>query len=68
MTSQDLNGVQIDRIHTGAICKAIGEGLRGTLTGDPNKLPLHLRRLMERFDSVEHGSAAFKGSTGRDAR
>jgi hypothetical protein len=68
MTSQDSNGVQIDQIHTGAICKEIGERLRGTLTGNPNQLPPHLRGLMERFDSVERGSAAFKSSIGMDAR
>ncbi len=67
MTSQHLNGVQIDRIHSGAICKEVGERLRGTLTGNPGQLPTHLRGLMERFDSVERGSAAFKGF-GTDAR
>ena len=37
--SQDPGGVQIDQIHTGAICKEIGERLRVTLTGNPKQLP-----------------------------
>jgi len=60
MASQHSDGVQIDRIHTGAICREIGERLRATATGYPDQPPLHLLGLMERFDSVERGDAAFK--------
>jgi hypothetical protein len=66
--SQDPNGVQIDRIHAGAICKEIGERLRATLTGKPNRLPLHILGLTERFDRVERGHAAFGASTGMETR
>jgi hypothetical protein len=68
MMSQDPNGVQIDRIHTGAICKEIGERLRIRLTGNRNQPPPNILGLMERFDSVERGNANFKASTGRDTR
>jgi hypothetical protein len=67
MTSQDPN-VQIDQIHTGAICNEIGERLRATLTGNPDRLPPHILGLTEQFDSVERGNAAFSASIGIDAR
>jgi hypothetical protein len=66
--SQDPNGVQIDRIHAGAICKEVGERLRAALTGNPNQLPLHILSLTERFDSVERGNAAFKASIAMDEK
>ncbi len=66
--SQDPNGVQIDRIHTGAICKEIGERLRAALRGNPNRLPLHILNLTERFDSVERGNAAFRASIAMDEK
>ena len=66
--SQDPNGIQIDRIHTGAICKEIGERLRGALRGNPNRLPLHILGLTERFDSVERGNAALKASIAMDEK
>jgi hypothetical protein len=63
MTSQEPNGVHIDRIHAGAICEEIGEGLRATLTPNSNRLPPHLLGLTERFERA-------KASTGltRDER
>jgi hypothetical protein len=66
--SQDPGGVQIDQIHTGAICKEIGERLRVTLTGNPKQLPHDILGLTERFDSVERGNAAFRASIGMDAK
>ncbi|SHG88256.1 hypothetical protein SAMN05444169_4624 [Bradyrhizobium erythrophlei] len=68
MTSPGTNGVHLDRIHAGAICKEIGEALHATLTGNPNRLPPHLLRLTERFDRVDCGNAAFKASTETEAR
>ena len=68
MMSQDPDCVQIDRIHTGAICNEIGERLRATLTGNPDRLPPHILGLTERFDSVERGNAALKASIGMEAR
>ena len=66
--SQDPNGVQIDQIHTGAICSEIGERLRATLAGNPKQVPLHILGLTERFDSVERGDAALRASIGMDTR
>jgi hypothetical protein len=68
MTSQNPNGVQIDRVNSGAICTEIGERLRATLTGNPNQLPPYLLRLTEQFDGVECGGVAFKNSTEIDLR
>jgi hypothetical protein len=56
MTSQDPNGVPIDRVHIGAINTEIGERLRATLIGNPTRLPPHLLRLAEQMDSVEFGT------------
>lgn len=66
--SQDPDGVQIDQIHTGAICEEIGERLRAALTGNPDRLPLHILGLTERFDSAERRNAAFRASIGMDAK
>jgi hypothetical protein len=66
--SQYPNGVQINQTHSGAICKEIGERLRATLTANPDRLPPRIVGLMERFDSVDRGNAAFKASIGMDAR
>lgn len=68
MTSQEPNGVHIDRIHAGAICKEIGETLHARLTVNPTCLPPHLLRLTERFDRVDRGDVVLKASTGIDAR
>jgi hypothetical protein len=68
MMSQDPNGVQIDRIHTGAICAEIGERLHATLAGNPKQVPLNILRLTERFDSVERYNAAFRASIELDTR
>jgi hypothetical protein len=66
--SQDPGGVQIDQIHTGAICQEIGERLRVTLTGNPKQLPHDILSLKERFDSVDRGNAAFRASIGMNAK
>jgi hypothetical protein len=64
MTSHVPNGVKINRIHTGAICEEIGERLRASPAGRPNRLPARivnlteLLGLMERFESVECGNVA----------
>ena len=68
MTSQNPNGVQIDRVHSDAIRTEIGERLRAALAGNPNPLPSRLLNLLERFDSVERGDVAFKNSIEIDLR
>jgi hypothetical protein len=58
MTSQDPNGVQIDRVHSGAICTEIGERLRATPTGNPIQLPTRLLTLTELLDDIERSDVA----------
>jgi len=60
MTSRNPSGVQINRVHSGAICTEIGERLRATLIGNPTCLLPHLLRLTELLDSVEVQRRAFK--------
>jgi hypothetical protein len=68
MKSQDPHGIQIDRIHTGAICNEIGERLRATLTANADRWPLHILNLTERLDRVEGGRADLTASSGKEAR
>jgi hypothetical protein len=68
MTSQVPNGVQIDRLHSSAICTEIGERLRAALAADPNQLPPHLLGLSEQLDSGASGDIAFKISVESDFR
>jgi hypothetical protein len=68
MTSRNPNGVQVDRVDSGAICMEIGERLRATLTANPNQLPPYLVSLTERFDGAEAGDVAFKNSAEIDSR
>jgi hypothetical protein len=69
MTSQDPCGIQINRVHSGAICMEIGERLRLTLTGNPTRVPPHLLSLTELLDDVEYGAVTFRSSavTSRDS-
>jgi hypothetical protein len=64
MTSQNPNGVQIDRVASGAIRAEFGERLRAALTANPNQLPPYLVSLTERLDGAEGGHVALKNSTG----
>lgn len=51
MTSQDPNGVQIDRVHSGAICTEVGERLLAALARNPGQMPPRLLRLADLLDS-----------------
>lgn len=68
MTRRNQYGLQIDRIHTGAICREFGERLRADLKEKPGRLPPRIVGLMERFESADGGDDAIKTSTGMDAR
>jgi len=68
MTSQDPNGVQINRVHSGAICTEIGERLSAALAGNPNQLPPNLLGLTELLDSGASGDVALKNSIEIDLR
>jgi hypothetical protein len=45
--------VQITRIHSGAVCKAVGEGLSVALGPQSNELSPRLLALMEQLAKVE---------------
>jgi hypothetical protein len=45
--------IQINRIHSGAVCNAIGEGLSVALGPQSNELPPRLLALMEQLAKVE---------------
>jgi hypothetical protein len=47
------NDVQINRIHSGAICKEIGKALSAALGPQSNELPARLLVLMEQLAKVE---------------
>ncbi len=44
--------IQIDRIHSGAVCGAIGERLAAVLGPQSSELPPSLRGLMEQLANV----------------
>ena len=56
MNSQYPNSVEIDRVHSVAICLEIGEGLGGALTATPTRLP---PRLAELLDILECNNVSF---------
>jgi hypothetical protein len=62
MTSQYPHGVQISRVHSGAICMEIGERLRVALTGNQTGVPAHLLRLTKLLDNVESRDVTFRSS------
>jgi hypothetical protein len=41
--------IQIDRVSSAAICEEIGDRLRIDLTGKPDRLPRHMRMLVEQM-------------------
>jgi hypothetical protein len=51
MENMMLN-VQINRIHSGAVCKAIGEGLSAVLASHSSELPPSLLALMDRLKKL----------------
>jgi len=50
MTSRAVrNDIHIDRVSSAAICEEIGDRLRIGLTGKPERLPQHMRMLVEQI-------------------
>lgn len=58
--STHQNDVQIDRVHSGAVCKEIGEKLSVVLGPQSIELPPHLLALMEQLPKDEHPNSARK--------
>jgi hypothetical protein len=57
MTS-DIRDVRISRVHSGAICREIGERFRASHGGDGELLPQALRMLIDRFAKAEIAASA----------
>jgi hypothetical protein len=53
-----IDDVQINRVHSGAICKEIGDRLRISLAGEGDHLPPALRLLMEQLAKTEAAGRA----------
>lgn len=51
--TNNIDDVQIDRVHSGAICKEIGDRLRIFLTGAGGDPPPALRILMHELAKTE---------------
>ncbi|HEX3117221.1 MAG TPA: hypothetical protein VHQ48_17265 [Bradyrhizobium sp.] len=68
MTSQDPNGVQINRVHSDAIRTEIGERLCATLPENRTEVPTRLLSLAALLDTVVHGDVAFNDPIKIDLR
>ena len=54
--SAELDRIDIDRVHSGAIRREIGERLRRALPAEPDPVPPRLRELMERLAASDVGA------------
>jgi hypothetical protein len=57
------NDIQIDSSCSAAICEEIGDRLRITLTGEPNRLPQHMMMLIEQMAADRLAKLPLKQST-----
>jgi hypothetical protein len=55
--SAELDRIDIDRVHSGAIRREIGERLRRALPAEPGPAPARLRELMQRLAASEAAAA-----------
>jgi hypothetical protein len=55
--SAHLNGIHIDRVHSAAICREIGDRLRIALNAERPPLRPALLSLLERFAAQERGNS-----------
>jgi hypothetical protein len=58
------NDIQIDRASSAAICEEVGDRLRIGLTGKPERMPQHMRMLVEQI--AQNDSAAAVRSAKRN--
>jgi hypothetical protein len=58
--SAHLNDIHIDRVHSAAICREIGDRLRIALNAERLPLRPSLLSLLERFEAQERSSADSK--------
>ena len=57
--------IQIDRVSSAAICEEVGDRLRIGLTGKPERMPQHLRMLVEQIAQNDSASAALSAKRSR---
>jgi hypothetical protein len=55
MTGQKPHDVQIDRLHSRAICEEIGERLQLAIPTAPARVPSRLLSLTARLDVIQRG-------------
>ena len=65
MINQYPNSVEIDRVHSAAICLEIGERLHSALTATSTRLP---PRLTELLDIIAFNDVSFRISAGSDLK
>jgi hypothetical protein len=68
MITQDLSGVRINSVHSGAICAEIGERLRASLAATPQQWPSDLHRLTKLLDKVERRDGRSRAQSKIDMR
>ena len=47
------NDIQIDRVSSAAICEEIGDRLRIDMTGESERLPQHMRMLVQQIAQID---------------
>jgi hypothetical protein len=57
--------IQIDRVSSAAICEEVGDRLRIGLTGKPERMPQHLRMLVEQIAKNDSASAVLSAKRNR---
>jgi hypothetical protein len=57
--------IQIDRVSSAAICEEVGDRLRIGLTGKPERMPQHLRMLVEQIAQNDSASAVLSAKRNR---
>jgi len=54
MTSPSVqNDIQIDGVYNAAICEEIADRLRIALAGEPDRLPHHMKMLVEQMAAID---------------
>jgi len=64
MTIQHLRtDIQIDHVSSAAICEEIGDRLRITMTGEPDRLPQQMMMLVKQMTQNECVSAVLRDTS-----
>jgi hypothetical protein len=57
------NDIQIDRVSSAAICEEIGDRLRIDMTGEPERVPQHMRMLVQQIAQNDRVSTGLNAKT-----